>query len=142
MPEVPEVEEIAGEFFRFHVISRTNPAQKHLVDLEAYKWNGWCQCERFQFACDPQVSRGAKPDDVNRCWHLKRARSYFLDTILPKLAQALKTPGPPDQPTAVTPLGRAKVAASALTRLGDLVALQRTVETKINELSDEHPTTT
>src|SRR4051812_22136675 len=95
MPVVEDVEEIGHEHFRFYVISRADQTHKHLVDLEGYRFNGWCGCERFKFACEPELSRGAKPDDRLRCWHIKRARSYFMDNILPKLAEALHGPKAP-----------------------------------------------
>ena len=136
MAEVPEVEEIPGEHFRFHVISRTEPSQKYLVDLEGYRFNGWCGCERFKFACEPKLSRGATPGDVFRCWHIRRARSYFMDIIFPKLAAAFH-----GQQNPTKPLDAAKTILSGLD-LGELMAILRLTEKLIEEQYERAAETT
>ena len=81
---------IAEEMFSFYVRSRTNPNFPHTVDLESYKWAGQCDCEHFKFRCEPELSRGAPANDKFRCAHIKAARSYFLDEILPKIAAQVR----------------------------------------------------
>jgi len=83
------VEPLEGEWFRFHVGSRSTPGRKHLVDLEENNGNGRCNCIHFECHCQPQLRRGALPCNGLRCAHIRRARDYFLDEILPKLAKAL-----------------------------------------------------
>ena len=81
---------IAEEMFSFYVRSRTNQNFPHTVDLESYKWAGQCDCEHYKFRCEPELSRGAPASDRLRCAHIKAARSYFLDEILPKIAAQVR----------------------------------------------------
>lgn len=75
---------IAGEWFRFHVSSRTDPEHPHLVDLESYGWNGQCSCEHFRFRCEPHLVRGEMVGEL-RCLHIRAVRDRYLDRILPLL---------------------------------------------------------
>ncbi len=79
------------EYFRFLVGSRSSPGLEYLVDLESYRWNGKCGCIHFEINCEGKLMRGAEPCDGLRCAHIRRARSYFLDEILPKLAKSLSS---------------------------------------------------
>ena len=81
------------EHFRFLVASRTVPGREYLVDLEAFAFNGACGCRRWEIACGPRLRRGESPCEALRCSHIRRARSFFLDVILPKLATELKRNG-------------------------------------------------
>jgi hypothetical protein len=58
------------------------------VDIREFNWNGWCGCRRMEFFAG-QLERGAAPCDSMRCAHIRRARSCFLDEMLPELAKAL-----------------------------------------------------
>lgn len=86
-----DVVPIPGEMFRFFVRSISKPRQPHLVDLECFWFCGQCDCENFIFNCQPKLTRGAPPADKLRCTHIKLARSYFLDEVLPRIAGALKS---------------------------------------------------
>lgn len=79
-----KIQPIAGEFGCFFVPSKSQPNYPHRVELDSFKFNGECDCERFKFGCAPMLSRGADPADHLRCSHIKAARSYFLDEVLPK----------------------------------------------------------
>lgn len=79
------VEGIPNEPFRFYVQSRT-ARQQYLVDLEEFGWNGACSCQRFTFKCLPLLKMGAHPAGHLRCWHIERARDWFIRTIGPKIA--------------------------------------------------------
>lgn len=76
----PDVTPIAGEHHSFEVRSRTGPTPYRVV-LDVYNWNGWCGCQNFEFACQPDLERGAWPNEALRCWHIRRARAYYLDEI-------------------------------------------------------------
>ena len=84
--EVWGVSPIEGELFRFHVRSRTRGIQ-HLVDLEEYEWNGACSCEHFTLRFRRQLEDGAAPGNSRRCDHIKRARDYALEELLPLVAK-------------------------------------------------------
>jgi hypothetical protein len=86
-------EPLDGEMFRFHVWSRSRPDIAHLVDIEAFGFNGRCSCERFTFAYQASLEAGQLACEAFRCPHIKRARSYFLDQFLPKIASALRKQG-------------------------------------------------
>lgn len=119
-PLPPLVVPVPGEIMRFTVQSRSRPhSVQHTVDLEYYDWSGGCSCEAFQFNFAPKLERGAKPSDDLRCIHLKRARSYFLDEILPRIADQLNTKTAPPPP-----LAAAKEAVTALAP-GDLMRLRQ-----------------
>jgi hypothetical protein len=76
------VEPIPGEPLRFHVRSRRQGVEPHLVDLEEWRLNGRCNCEHFEFRLQPELARGAKPGPAMRCWHIQLARQWFLDFVL------------------------------------------------------------
>ena len=85
---------IPGEVLRFHVASRTYGDVSYMVDLAAFKFNGACTCDDFQFRWEPKLRAGATPGDATRCWHLRAARNYLLDAeILPKLAARINGDG-------------------------------------------------
>jgi hypothetical protein len=84
------VDLVDGEYFTFRIGSRSRPDRTHFVDLEENEWNGKCDCEFFSMKCQPKLNRGATPCDGLRCAHIRRARSYLLDNVLPKLSAALK----------------------------------------------------
>ena len=87
--EVSGVTPIVGEFWRFHIRSRTR-ADLHLVDLEAYNFNGECSCEHFRFKLCRMLDDGAKPSESRRCDHIKRARAYMTEILFPLVAKNLK----------------------------------------------------
>ncbi len=84
-----EVTPIEGETFTFMVSSRSRPSAPHRVEIDAYGFNGACSCESHKFRNEPKLCRGAKAEDALRCVHIRRARSYFLDEILPVIAKSL-----------------------------------------------------
>lgn len=132
MPKpVLDVEEIQGEPFRFYVISRSQIEHKHLVDLEDYNFNGGCGCDGFKFRCEPELSRGANPSDRFRCWHIKRARSHFVDYVLPKLVKAMRGP----QTKAPSDFVVAREAIQRLD-LGHAVIISRFLNDHIDELHE------
>lgn len=84
---------INGEALRFHVLSRTNLAVRYLVDLESFNFNGECGCEDFEFRHAPVLCRQVKPvpSDRTRCYHIRAARNWILDTrLLPEISHAVK----------------------------------------------------
>lgn len=82
------------ERFRFHVQSRGRSNLKHLVDLEALGWNGQCGCEAF-IACRKRwLAAGKESSARTRCWHVERARSFFIETYGPLLSAAMDKPHP------------------------------------------------
>jgi hypothetical protein len=88
------VYKIEREPFRFRVVSRSRPALPHFVDLEANAWNGQCDCEDFTCKRYPAfVSAGQVSSWKTRCWHVERARTFFFETVAPKLARAMEAQG-------------------------------------------------
>jgi len=79
------VESIAGELLRFHVQSRTVEGLSHLVDLEEYGFNGFCGCQDFDFR--KRVLAQKMNGERSRCWHIDRARDFFIDAVLKKMAE-------------------------------------------------------
>ncbi len=79
-----------GELVRFHVGSRSRAGAFYLVDLEENNWLGKCSCINFEMVGQPKYNRGYPPSDSLRCSHIKRARCYVLDEVLPKLVKALR----------------------------------------------------
>lgn len=91
---------------RWHVKSRTSEAE-YLVDVSAYNGNGMCSCKDFATRFGPFLSRGVTPDeafrdawvkprdyqlgvdDIYRCWHIMRARSYVC-TVFVDRARAVE----------------------------------------------------
>ena len=82
---------LAGEWFRFHVTSMSQPEFPHLVDLEPFGWNGQCSCEHFRFRLQPGLSKGEiKPGRAGRCRHLRLARETMLMDLLVKLKRVVE----------------------------------------------------
>jgi hypothetical protein len=142
---VPQVEPIEGEMFRFHALSISKPNFPHLVDLENYQWNGECDCEAFGFRHAPKLSRGAGPSDGKRCSHIKACRSYFLDQILPKIADSIKANVEQAKPNPMLVAHEIKkmlhylktTPGSAGQKLNQLMGVRVKLDEAINELSDQ-----
>lgn len=137
------VQPIQGEMFRFYVDSKSRPNEPHLVDLESYHWGGQCSCEAFKFKHEPALSRltpKAIPDDTYRCSHLKAARSYFLDEILPRIAESIRRIA---KPTSVMMEAQSLITAihqgnAPLTdKVNDLNDIKRHVEMTIEQITTE-----
>jgi hypothetical protein len=93
---------------RYLVPSNRNPQDKHLVELDAYKGNGRCDCEHFTMRCEPLVRRRVSPfeavgkgliklkvnrhvQDALRCEHILTARAQFVDDVLAAIAERRPT---------------------------------------------------
>lgn len=74
----PDVRPDEDEPFSYWVMS-SDGQNEYKVQLHLYHFNGWCGCPNFEFACWPELSRGALPDQKLKCKHIKRARDYDLD---------------------------------------------------------------
>lgn len=81
------VEEFPGEPFRFLVASDKNQ-EKYLVELQNAGWVGACNCMHFSVRCAPKIAGGERGPEL-RCKHIRRAREFFLENVLPKLAKAM-----------------------------------------------------
>ena len=137
------VQPIEGELFRFHVDSRSHPEFPHLVDLESYHWGGQCDCEAFKFRHEPTLSRmtpGATRGDELRCSHIKAARSYFLDDLLPKIADSIRRIA---KPTSLSMEGQGIVTAihqsgaSVTDKVNDLNDIRSHIELTIEQITKE-----
>lgn len=49
---------------RWHVPSRTVVGKDYLVELDAYGFNGECQCKNFNIECRPLLERGISPAEA------------------------------------------------------------------------------
>lgn len=87
MPTVERLtlEYIAGEHFRFHVSSVSEPDYPHLVDLEPFNWNGRCDCTGFRVHHLKKLEAAGWQCLDRRCKHIRFARDQVLDALLPKL---------------------------------------------------------
>lgn len=81
---------IEGEHFRFHVSSESEPDLPHLVDLEPFNWNGQCDCTGFRVHHLKELQAAGWVNLNRRCRHIKFARDYVLDAILPKLRKEFR----------------------------------------------------
>ena len=83
------IEPYHDELYRYMVPSRSQ-RDPYLVDMQSFGWNGECPCPDFSFRCLPLLVRGSVRAEHLRCHHLREARSYFLDTTLPKFHRAFQ----------------------------------------------------
>lgn len=77
-----KVERLEGEYFRFHVGSKSRPGKVHFVDLEESKWEGQCDCERFVFVVGVERRAGRKAE----CRHIRVARDACKDWLWSEVA--------------------------------------------------------
>ncbi len=97
--EVHRADEENGQVYdqalRWKVRSRSEPDDKHLVELDAYGLNGACDCTDFQTRFAPLLKRGItgrqaieeklvklrtyqiEPEDALRCWHIIQGWRLF-----------------------------------------------------------------
>lgn len=85
----PDVRQDDSEPYSFWVKS-SDGRNEYKVQLHLYNFNGWCGCQNYEFACWPELSRGANPEDRLKCKHIKRARDFYLDKILRESQQQLQ----------------------------------------------------
>lgn len=88
----------------YTVPSRTRPGETHKCELSAYRGNGICHCEFFQFKLNPLLMRRISPEqavcegkiklkpgqrieDALRCAHLLEARATFTDGVIAAIAE-------------------------------------------------------
>lgn len=123
-----KVQPIQGELFRFYVDSVSRPEAPHLVDLENYRWGGQCDCEAFKFRYEKALSQlGPKdfPTDKHRCSHIRAARAYMFDEILPRIAESIRR--------IAKPLSLAMEAQGIITAIHQSAA---PLTEKVNDLND------
>jgi hypothetical protein len=131
---------IQSEMFRFHVESRSKPESPNLVDLESYRWNGECSCEAFKFRHEPALARGAEPADSLRCSHIKLARCFFLDDLLPKIAGSIRRVAKPatlvnDAEWIVTAIQQSD--APIINKVNDLMELRQHIDATVEQINQE-----
>lgn len=76
---------IPGEHaLRYHVESRSDPQNPHLVDLAAHDGYGMCDCKRWQCVIWPAVRDRTHRRHVRKttCAHVRAALFIFLDIAL------------------------------------------------------------
>lgn len=78
---------VEGEPFRF-LVQSDQTDEKYLVDVQDCNFTGACNCMHFLVRCAPKIAYGQRGPTV-RCKHISRAREFFLEEILPKLAVAM-----------------------------------------------------
>lgn len=88
----PDVHPDHYEQHTFYVDSRVKGRNRgpYRVVLNAYSWNGWCSCWDFYFNKEKHLSKGAFPSEELRCFHIKRARAYWVDVLGPMVDKLLK----------------------------------------------------
>lgn len=81
------VQLIAGEPLRFMVASESGEPP-YLVDLGEYNGNGQCACKHFEMRMQPDLERGAAPDEKLECKHIKKAVRAFRFRMIEAINQA------------------------------------------------------
>lgn len=96
---------------RYHVPSRRRNVAPYLVELDAFNFNGCCQCRHFVCRLEPILARGITPtqaaaggladvptwgtvEDCLRCFHIHVARLRFADDVIHAIAEAQRTNEP------------------------------------------------
>lgn len=144
MPVDLKVWPIKDKFLCFHVESRSEPQFPREVDLESFKFNGMCNCQRFDFACYSMLSKGANPAEHLRCAHIKAARSFFLDEIFPKIYPVIR----PLVENQINQVHQAEAIVSAIvtadetkydlnSKLQDLMLLKAHVDAAVDQIHEE-----
>ena len=82
------VRSIPGEPLRFHVRSKSNPSETHMVDLGEFNGQGRCDCIRWETTCWPCIRDTGVLPPAKRCRHIKAARELALNLTI---AQYLST---------------------------------------------------
>lgn len=67
---------------RWRVSSLTRGDIEHVVDLGAWRGNGECSCEHFQFRLMPFLRDGNPIGQATRCGHIVAAREAFLNHVI------------------------------------------------------------
>ena len=139
MPTTEECTPVEGMRWTFDIKSRSRPTQKPWrVDLEAYHWNGACDCEDFRFNKESDLSHGAKPSDDYRCYHILTARSYVMEEIFPLLAKALGGPTMAEPGAGESQMTQAKKAIRALQgHVPNLIELRQMITGLIDECYED-----
>jgi len=96
-PRVEQIVEgvwkVKGELFRYHVESRSGN-QPHLVDLSENGFYGQCSCELFAFKYGPKLKHGIPLDQSLMCYHIKKARQHFTESMLRMIWVEVHKPKP------------------------------------------------
>ena len=112
MTELTAIEEVVtpyqNEHFRYLVQSATTE-EKYLVDLLPADYTGGCNCPQFSFRLSPKIAAGARGQKF-RCRHIRLAREFALEKLLPLLAKELGQEEPEIEmpPVASTEYGKAR----------------------------------
>jgi len=112
MTEQPAIEEVVtpyqNEHFRYLVQSATTE-EKYLVDLLPADYTGGCNCPQFSFRLSPKIAAGARGPKF-RCRHIRLAREFAFEKLLPLLAKELgqEEPKIDMSPVASTEYGKAR----------------------------------
>lgn len=111
--------EVYDGLLRYHVPSRRRNVDPYLVELDAFGFNGCCQCKHFVCVLEPILARGITPEqahagglaevppwgtleDCLRCWHVHAARLKFADDVIQAIAECQRTDEPHDEQNRAT----------------------------------------
>lgn len=78
---------ILGEPLRFHVQSESNPRKWYLVELDANKNAGQCNCAQWLMRIGPLLQDDYQHKIKRRCKHLQAAFIYFAESILERISR-------------------------------------------------------
>ena len=79
-----------GDFLCYEVESDNPKITPYRVDLQMFCGNGKCDCPSFLIGKDGkhrQLKKGAIPNEILECKHIKKARRYFAFECLNRLIQ-------------------------------------------------------
>lgn len=95
--DVPWIEEVPGEPFRYRVESKTDPSKWHLVDLTERGGHGMCDCEHFTFTANPNFRRHLKfipyapgRHGVSECRHIRAAFEHYHQHVTQPMLSRFK----------------------------------------------------
>lgn len=84
-----------SDLARPQVRSESRHETWHQVDLIAYRGNGACECEDFEFHHRRDLEQGAAPGPEHRCKHIDEARAALLEHAIRQLSKTLPHHTPP-----------------------------------------------
>ena len=76
---------IPNELLRFRVAGDHGT---YLVDLAEHDFTGQCDCKNWQCVKWPLIKHGIRGEE-GRCRHIRFAREWLLDDLLPRLVKRI-----------------------------------------------------
>ena len=82
-----KVTPVLGEPLRFHVQSESNTRKFYLVELDANRNAGQCNCAQWLMRIGPLITDDYQNKIKRRCKHLQAAFIFFAESILERISR-------------------------------------------------------